>query len=54
MSKLISLLIAGLCFWLILTYLIPMLPSPINTIALVIVVIAGILYLARLGGFKIG
>lgn len=54
MSFLIRLVIAIFCFWLIITYLIPMLPNPIDAVVLVILVVAAIIWLARMAGFNIG
>lgn len=46
-NTLVSLVIAILVLWLIIAFLIPLLPHPFNTIALVLVVIFAIIWLAR-------
>jgi len=48
MNKLISILIAAVAFWVMVSYLIPMLPNPIRTIALVVVVLCAIVFLISL------
>lgn len=48
--SIITILILAAVLWAIFTYLIPKLPSPINTVATVIVVIIVIVYLLRLVG----
>jgi len=50
MNTIISIVVAVLVFWLIITYLIPLLPSPLGVIVLILVVIGAIIWLLRLGG----
>lgn len=50
MSKLIEILIAVVVFFLIFTYLLPMLTGIVHTVAVIVLVIAAIVWLLRLIG----
>lgn len=54
MSTLIRIVIAILVFWIIFTYLLPFLPEPINQVVIIILVIAAIIWLAKLAGINVG
>ena len=50
MQKIIEILVAVAAVFLIVTYLIPLLPSPLGTVALIVLVIAVIVWLLKWGG----
>jgi hypothetical protein len=53
MEKLINLIIAGVIFWVVYFFLVPLLPAPASTFVGVIVVICAIVYLlGELGGYS--
>ena len=50
MSTLVQILIGAVCFFLIFTYLLPMLTGIVHAIALIVVVVVGIIWLLQLAG----
>lgn len=50
MDTILRVIIAIVVVWLIITYLIPLLPGPFHAIVLIILVIAVIVWLMKLGG----
>jgi hypothetical protein len=53
MSLLIQVLVSIVVFWLIFTYLLPLVPEPFATLMLVLLVLAAIIYLLRLTGIAL-
>jgi hypothetical protein len=48
MNLLINVLVAVVVFWLVYTYLLPLLPEPVRGIAFVLFVLCAIVYVLRL------